>query len=449
MRTAIRKHLRDFLAIVVLLVIAGGVSSYILVNQRLTLPAWVPVLGEDFFRIKADMSTAQSVTPGQGQTVNVAGVEIGQIDKVELVDGKGVITFAIERRYDKVFRDATVLLRPKTGLKDMVAELDPGTPSAGRLREGEHIPVSQTLPDVNLDEVLATLDKDTRDYLQLLVGGAAEGFADGNGRRLGDALRRFEPTARDLRRISSQLSTRRDHIERVMHNLSLLMDELGSKDDQIAEFVDNSAVVFRAFASQDARLREALQELPSTLEATQGGLAAAKQVGDELGPTLQALRPGARALGPTLRKVRPFLRDTVPMIRDELRPFTRAARPTVRELRPTMRDLVAAAPDLVKTLDVVNYALNMLAHNPPGDTEEGFLFWLSWTNHLGASIFQTQDAHGAIRHGVFMANCNAFDVLDDVGRADPRLGTLVALLNPPRNSDACPKSAQDPDGGGK
>jgi len=167
--TAIKKHLPDFAAIIGLILVAVLVSSVILSNQRLTLPGWVPVIGKDFYEIEAEMQTAQSVTPGQGQTVNVAGVEVGEIKSVKLEDGRAVIGMKIEPRYRRVYRDATVLLRPKTGLKDMVAELTPGTKAAGRLPEGGRIPVSQTLPDVNLDEILATLDADTRDYLLLLL----------------------------------------------------------------------------------------------------------------------------------------------------------------------------------------------------------------------------------------------------------------------------------------
>ena len=45
MRTAIRKHLRDFLAIIVLFVVAAGVAIYVLANERLYLPSWVPFVG--------------------------------------------------------------------------------------------------------------------------------------------------------------------------------------------------------------------------------------------------------------------------------------------------------------------------------------------------------------------------------------------------------------------
>ena len=166
MRTAIRKHLPDFLAIIGLLIVAAAVSSVILCKQRLALPAWVPLVGKDFFVIEAEMTTAQAVTPGQGQTVNIAGVEVGEIASVKLRDGKAIIGMRIQPQYDRIYKNASVLLRPKTGLKDMVAELTPGTKDAGRLEEGGVIPVSQTLPDVNLDEILAALDADTRDYLR-------------------------------------------------------------------------------------------------------------------------------------------------------------------------------------------------------------------------------------------------------------------------------------------
>ena len=197
MMVAIRKHWLDFVAIIGLILVSGLVAVYILDHERLKLPAWVPVVGKDFFVVKAEMSTAQSVTPGQGQTVNIAGVQVGEISKVELKEGKAVITLRMEPRYGRVYKDATVLLRPKTGLKDMVAELEPGTPPAGRLKDGAVIPVSQTLPDVNLDEVLASLDGDTRDYLTVLVGAGAEGLR-GNGPALARALRRIEPSPRSL-----------------------------------------------------------------------------------------------------------------------------------------------------------------------------------------------------------------------------------------------------------
>ena len=440
--TAIRKHLGDFVAIVGLIVIAGAVSAVILSNQRLTLPGWVPVIGQDFYEIEAEMATAQSVTPGQGQTVNIAGVEVGQIESVRLEGGRALIGMKIQPRYSRVYRDASVVLRPKTGLKDMVAELTPGTAAAGRLPEGGRILVSQTLPDVNLDEILAALDADTRDYLTLLLNDGGEALR-GTGRELGSTIRRIEPTARLARRVNEALAERSANIERAIHNFSLLTGELGDEDDQLADFVVDSNAVFASLASQEAALRDTLRELPSSLTVTRATLAKAERLADELGPTLQALRPSALALGPTQRAVRPFLRETTPVIRDELRPFARAALPTVRELRPAVRDLAAATPDLTTTFKSLNHLLNELAYNPPGETEEGYLFWLSWANHLAPTVFATQDAHGPIRHGLVVFGCQTGALLDSVAEANQALGTLVDLLNGPNRSGACPSSSQE------
>jgi phospholipid/cholesterol/gamma-HCH transport system substrate-binding protein len=405
------------------------------------------VLGQDFTEVEAELSTAQAVTPGQGQTVNVAGVEVGEISGVRLEDGKAIVTLKLEEDSVPVYRNASVLLRPKTGLKDMVAELTPGTKDAGELDEGQRIPIGQTSPDVNFDEILSSLDGDTRSYLQLLLSDGAQGLK-GNGRELANTIRRFEPTARYTRDIAEQLATRRRNIKRAIHNFSLVVDELGGKDDQLAEFVENSNAVFASLASQDANLRATLRELPSTLTATRTALGKAEVLADELGPTLQALRPGARALGPTLRQTRPFLRETTPVIRDEIRPFVRASRPLVTELRPAMRDLSALTPKLLRSFRVVNALLNTLAYNPPGDTEEGFLFWASWVNHLGPAVFSNQDAHGPIRRGLVVVGCQSLQVLENIVLGNPQLGVLTQLLEAPDRADVCPTSAQQPGAGG-
>ena len=151
MKRQIKKQAPVFVAILVLFVTSLGVAGYILSNQRFYLPAWVPVLGTDFYTVKAELPTGQAVVPGQGQTVNIAGVKIGEVGSVTLEDGKAVVEMQIKDEYRPIYRDASVLLRPKTGLKDMYLALDPGTKSARALPEGGRVRVANTLPDVNTD----------------------------------------------------------------------------------------------------------------------------------------------------------------------------------------------------------------------------------------------------------------------------------------------------------
>jgi phospholipid/cholesterol/gamma-HCH transport system substrate-binding protein len=438
-RSAIRKHVKDFAAVVVLFVIGIGVGGYILSQQRLYLPGWVPLVGQDFFTLKGEFTTAQAVTPGQGQTVDVAGVKVGEISNVELKNGRAVVTMKILPKYGAVYRDASMLLRPKTGLKDMIIELSPGNPTSGKLKSGGTVPIQNTLPDINPDEILASLDGDTRAYLRLLLAGGAQGLRN-NQAQLAAVFKRFEPTARDVAKITTLLSQRQANLRRVIHNFQLLSTELSTRDASISAFVVSNNAVFQHLANQDANLQATLQLLPPTLVQANSALAKTGRLANALGPSLQALRPAARALGPALVQVRPFLKKTTPIIQNQLRPFTVASIPTIRKLKPAARDLAALTPNLVTTFKVLNYAVNELAYNPPGSRDEGFLFWAAWANHLGASVFATQDAQGPIRHGLVEITCSASQVLQQVILANPQLSTITQLANLPPPSSICPKS---------
>jgi phospholipid/cholesterol/gamma-HCH transport system substrate-binding protein len=439
MRSAIRKHVKDFAAVIVLFVIGIGVGGYILSQQRLYLPGWVPLIGQDFYTLKGEFTTAQAVTPGQGQTVDIAGVKVGEISNVELKNGRAVVSMKILPKYGTVYHDATMLLRPKTGLKDMIIELSPGNPNSGRLKSGGTIPIQNTLPDINPDEILASLDGDTRSYLRLLLAGGAQGLHN-NQAQLAAVFKRFEPTARDVAKITTLLSQRQANLRRVIHNFQLLSTELSTRDSSISAFIVSNNAVFQHLANQDANLQATLQLLPPTLVQANSALAKTGRLANALGPSLSALRPTARALGPALVQTRPFLRKTTPIIKNQLRPFTAASIPTIRQLKPAAQDLAALTPNLVTTFKVLNYALNELAYNPPGSRDEGFLFWTAWANHLGASVFATQDAHGPIRHGLVEITCSASQVLQQVIVANPQLSTITQLANLPPPSSICPKS---------
>lgn len=437
MKKAIRTYTRPFVAIIGLIIVALLVSGYILKNQRLHLPNWVPAIGSDFVSYKAQLPTAQSITPGQGQTVNVAGVPVGEISKVDLVNGQAVVTMKIQRKYATIYRDATVLVRPKTGLNDMVLELSPGSNRTPQLpKDGTGtIPVSQTLANVNLDEVLAGLDGDTRAYLQLLLNGAGTALK-GNGRQLASDFKRFEPTNRDLAKVTKLLAERRANVTRTVHNFRLLSEALAGKDQQLSELIDSSNAVFQSFANQDASLRQALDVLPDTLKTASTSLSKTDKLAKALGPTLQNLRPAARALGPSLKQTRPFLKATTPVIRDQLRPFARDVRPVVADLRPTASNLASLTPDLTSTFKVLNTTLNELTYDKPNDGNDSYLFWASWLNHTGNTLFATADAHGPVRHGIVQVSCSGLATLQSLKAANPQLGLLTALLNPP--TQACP-----------
>ncbi|CAA9510587.1 MAG: hypothetical protein AVDCRST_MAG30-2458 [uncultured Solirubrobacteraceae bacterium] len=435
--SAIRKRLGDFVAILVLVAVAVAVSVYILDQQRLRFPFF-----EDKpFVLNAEFSTAQAVIAGQGQTIRVAGVRIGDIGDVTLKEGRAVVRMDIDQQYKRLVRtDARALLRPKTGLKDMFIDLEPGSDEAPVARKGWTIPISSTAPDVNPDEIFAALDADTRDYLRLLISGAGRGL-EGRGPDLRDIFRRFEPTHRDLARVNSAVSTRRANLRRLVTSLSELNSELASKGDELAQLVDSSATVFRAFASEADGVSATVRELPSALRQTTETLGKVERFADVLRPTTAQLRPAVRALDPANRAVIPFAREATPQLRNSIRPFVREVRPLVRDLRPASAGLAEAMPNLTRTFRVFNSFFNLLAHNPNGrepagkaGREEGYLFWFAWAQHMGIQLFSSSDAHGVLRPITLAAPCNT---IAQIVEGEPELEFLRGLTGILTSQEAC------------
>jgi phospholipid/cholesterol/gamma-HCH transport system substrate-binding protein len=438
----LRERVRAVVMIAGLVALSAGVALYILANQNLTGPSWMPVIGKDHFRIDARFTSAAGVLPGQGQAVTVSGVRVGEIAGVRLQDGTAVVTLDIERRFAEVHPDATLLLRPKTGLKDMIVELDPGTPESGPpLEEGATLGTEATLPDVNFEEILASLDTDTRASLQLLLTDGGRALGDGGGEALANTFRRFEPLSRHAAQATELVAQRRKKLRRLMHNLSLIAGELGDRDQQLATFVDANAAVFRRFAAQNDRLGEALELLPGTLASSETALGKLDTLGTMLKTGLHDLAPGVKALGPTLRDVRPFLTETTPVLRDQLRPFAREAQPTARKLVPATRDLAAATPKLAEFTEVLNAIVDELAYDPPGNDARGqsYLFYVPWAGHNTNSTLSSQDGVGPTRRSLMLLECGALELLDVIAKPkfNPTLATLTQLLNAPQFSEVC------------
>lgn len=434
LRDQIERYRTAFLSIVAMILIALFVGGYILSNERLSLPGWVPVLGKSYVTLKAQFRTAQAVTPGQGQSVTIAGAKIGEIASVQSSEGDALVTMNITPKYaNYIYRDATMLLRPKTGLKDMTVEVDPGTPRAGRIPGGFTVPLSRTAPDVNFEEFLSTFDAETRAYLQELIAGAGQGLK-GNSANLSATFKRFDPIALYTRKITAQLQLRDKNIERAIHNFQLIVSALGNKDTEISQVIDASNAVFQTFAEQDQSFQKTLHLLPGALTKTKSGLGKLATATAVVGPTLTKLEPFARALAPAQEASRSLFKVSTPIIKNEVRPFARKVLPVVNQIEPSIKELGEAFPGLASSFSVFNEFFNELAYNP-GPNQGGFLFFAAWASHNLDSVLSTADAHGPLGRTIVYLNCEVLPLLQSVGTINPTVRLLVALFNPPGEAE--------------
>ncbi|MDQ3724280.1 MAG: MlaD family protein [Actinomycetota bacterium] len=431
-----RGHRKDTIAIFLLAIAGIAMTLGIFTQQKASLPAWLPVVGEEFDHISAEFSTAQAVTPGQGQQVVIAGIEIGKVSSVELEDGHAVVGMDIQPEYmELIHPNAEFLLRPKTNLNDMTVEIDPGS-GKKHVEDGAHFSLAQTQSNTNLDAFLATLDADTRQYIQLLVAGGAQGIG-GRGKQLGNALRRFQPFVHYTAKLNRAVAQRRVALSRVIHNFQELTNELGRHDAAIEQFVTSSRSALGNFANQQESVQAAFEEFPSALQAARAGLASSNRFSQAAYPTLIRLIPQAQALTPAFRSTERLFRETTPPIRDQIRPFTREIRPLLTHGAEAAEPFEKTVRNFGNSLRGFNSFLNELSYDPKG-SGTSYLFYLPWLNHNYNASYNLQDAHGPVQRGLVMVSCNAANLAYKFALTKPFLKTLLEVSGVPRPKELPP-----------
>jgi len=434
-----RGHRKDTLAILALGLAGIVMMLAIFIQQNATLPAWIPFVGEEYEQISAEFSSAQAVTPGQGQAVDVAGVQIGKVTSVELEDGHAVVGMDIEPKYMELLHpNASFLLRPKTGLNDMIVEIEPGSGKES-IEDGHRFTQAQTEPNVNLDAFLASLDADTRQYIQLLVAGGAQGIGgEGQSLRVSNALRRFQPFVHYVAKLNKAIAARHVALSRVIHDFGQLTGELSQHDAQIRQFVTYSDAALGNFANQQASIQDALERFPSALRAANEGFASSDRFSKVAYPSLTKLLPQTAALTPAFKSTTQLFKQTTAPIRDGIRPFTREIRPLLTHSAEAAGPFEKSVRNFGNSLGGLNSFMNQLAYKPKGG--ESSLFYLAWLNHDFNAAFNLQDGSGPILRATLLTSCTGSDlgfgyVAAETAKGHKYLQTLLEMVGFPRQGE--------------
>jgi len=155
-------------------------------------------------RVRTQFNTAQELK--EGDPVKMAGVEVGRVEQIELVDGKVEVTMKIRNRKAAVKTDSKAAIRFAGLLGQNFVSIDFGSPDALRL-ENDQLIASIEQPDLNsimtkLDNVASGVENLTKslsgDSIQNLLGPFTD-FLKENSPRLTAILG-------NMQAISSQIS---------------------------------------------------------------------------------------------------------------------------------------------------------------------------------------------------------------------------------------------------
>ena len=409
MRRAIREHLRDFVAIGVLIVLAIVTTG----RDPRAAAGDLPVLGPGPRAPTTSSSRPSSPPPrrsprGRARRSTSPGSRSAKRRGRRARERQRGRDMEIDNKYAPLIHpDATLLLRPRTGLQDMTIEVDPGT-ERRRSTEGSTIPLAQTQPNVQPDQILASLD--ARHPLlppAAAAGGRRRAWAAAAAQARGgpEALRAHGPRPGQDRRRARGAAPEHRRVDPRTSAASARSSATATPSSP-----DSSAPPTTCSArsrDQEASIRaDAPGAAGDAAARPDGALAAATGSPLQLGPASRRLIPAAQALGAGAAP------DPAAVPRDgRPDPATRSGRSRARSSKP-LQHLKQAAKPLAQTSTGLDQRLRR--PQPAASTrspttrpvdEEGYLFWLAWLNHDTNALFFTQDAGGPLRHGLVLLDC--------------------------------------------
>jgi phospholipid/cholesterol/gamma-HCH transport system substrate-binding protein len=288
------------------------------------------------FTVKAAFKTANNIRPNS--PVRIAGVNVGKVTKIEKA-GDGEHGAVVEMRIDKkglpLHKDAEASIRPRIFLEgNFFVDIQPGSPSAPTLGDGDTIPVNQTRTPVQFDQVLTTLQADTRKQLQALLGEVSSGLSGGGAEGYSRSQRYWEPAYKNGAIVAdAQLGEHPHDLSGYIDHAGVVTGALDRNPRQLQDLVTSFNATARAFADNDTALTAAIGELPRTLRTGSRALASLNAAFPPTRRLVRDLRPAVRSSGPMLDASLPFITQLRGLVSPpELLGLTNDLRPTVPDL---------------------------------------------------------------------------------------------------------------------
>ena len=297
-------------AITTLIVIVAVFLAY---NANNGLP-FVPT-----YKVSADICDAARLGPNN--EVRIGGNRVGVVESIDTVqappnsgcetaDGSSASSVAklnlkLDKSADPLPADSTIRVRYRSSFGLKYLEIDRGTSESG-LPAGATLPLAQSSPQVEFDDVYNTFDTPTRANSQRVLQGFGDAFA-ARGASLNEAIGALNPLFANLKPVSSALADPTTQLVRFFPELADAARIVAPVAVDNAEQFTNGAIAFGAISSDPQALRDTISGGPPALEAGIRSLPVQRPFLADFAEFSRLLRPGVR----DLRAALPELNQTV------------------------------------------------------------------------------------------------------------------------------------------
>lgn len=312
------------------------------------------------------------------------GIKIGRVRAIEPDGQNSKITFEIEKKSQApLYQDATVRVRTKTLVGESYLDIDPGTPSKGKLADKATLPLSAADEVVPLERILSTLDPQTRTQIRRNLKGIGVGL-DGHGEDLNKIFGTLNPVVANGGRLGNILLPQRQELAALIGNTGDVLQALGERTQAFRSLAVDAKTTAEAVVQRDDRLRESLREIPATLDRAQSSVNKLASFSKTATPVVRSLKLSSRQLAPAIQDLGPVAKNTRVLFK-ELTPFLAKVDPLLNQLSPATKKLKTVVAPLDAMLRQANPAL---AFFKPYTKEFG-----AWFANVGA-VVADKDAYG-------------------------------------------------------
>jgi phospholipid/cholesterol/gamma-HCH transport system substrate-binding protein len=303
--------------------IAGRVVAVGVILAAVAVAAWLLFAGDGGYRV-----TAKFVNAGQlvnGNEVRVAGNAVGSVDEIDVgPDGRAEVGFTVDDDYAPLRRGTRAIIKQTSlsGIANRYIDLHLGPDGGDEIEDGGLIDADQTETAIEVDQVFAIFDEETRGSLQDFIKGQADTLR-GRGRELRAGIEYLNPALSTGSRLFEELTEDEALLERFLVDSAKLVNTLASRRDDLAGVVSNLNSTFGALGSQQDALAESIERLPPFMRRANTTFVNLRSALDDVDPLVDASKPVVRRLSPFLDQARLFARDGEPTFRDLSRTIRR------------------------------------------------------------------------------------------------------------------------------
>lgn len=299
--------------------------------------------------------------------VRIAGVRVGRVEATQRDGDRVKVTLSIEDQAAPLHKGANARIGIKSLVGSSFVELVDG--DGDELPDGTNLKAASVTPAVDVDEILNTLDKPTRDHLSSALK-SLDTATRGRGEDLDALTTGLGHVGTEGRTVLEALSAQSGELKKLTVEARLLLDALDTGQGQIVSLVSDAQELTQVTADNQKKVKETVRLLPSVVGNLDTAAASLSELSEPLTPITADLRAASPSLSNALTNLGPATKDLRALVPD-LDSVLDAAPATLKRVEPLGDTVQSLVPRAQTTLADVQ---PMLSYLEPYGLDLGVLF---------------------------------------------------------------------------